>query len=61
MFLAAVAIATAMPVALGLLVVCRNDRHAIGWLLVPTDSPWVCCSPARGQSLETRRFSSPTN
>ena len=34
MFLAAVAIATAMPVALGLLVVCRSDRHAIGWLLV---------------------------
>lgn len=34
MFLAAVAIAAAIPVALGLVVVCRSDRHVIGWLLV---------------------------
>ena len=34
MFNAAVAIATAVPVVLGLLVVRRSDQHRIGWLLV---------------------------
>src|SRR4051794_22817685 len=34
MFFAAVALATAVPVVLGLLVVRRSDQRRIGWLLV---------------------------